>query len=108
MCGLCGLIGGVHWSEVHNQGEVFGRAAMTPRAEMDHRMRWLNRMVAPAKVRIRNTGNSGYTVTTATGKSATANSLPEIWVAVERLLGAKVDPLDPGYLESLERGEGAA
>lgn len=108
MCGLCGLIGGVHWSEVHNQGGVFGKAELTPRAEMGHRIRWLNRMTAPASVSVRNSGGSGYTVATATGKTAPAGSLPEIWVAVERLTGSRIDPLDPDYLAALERDDGAA
>jgi hypothetical protein len=104
MCGLCGLLGVSHWSEVSAHPEAFtGGQARTVRAERAHRAALVGAALAPFGMTVRDHEATSYIVATPTGRQEIVPDIQAVWGAVERLRGAPADPLDPDWLAALER-----
>jgi hypothetical protein len=105
MCGLCGLVGIVHWTETSAHPDAFtGEVRMTIRAERLHRARIVNAALAPLAMKLADFQAQSYILSSATGRHEVVNDIAAVWGAVERIRGQPADPLDPAYLAALERG----
>jgi hypothetical protein len=103
MCGLCGLLGIVHWTETSAHPDAFtGGARRTIRAERAHRAAIVNAALAPFAMKVADFQASSYVLSGATGRREIVDDIQAVWGAVERLRGAPLDPLDPGWLARLE------
>jgi len=108
MCGLCGLLGVVHWTETSAHPDAFtGDARRTIRAERSHRAAIVNTALAPLRMKVKDFQASSYILSSATGRSEIVDDIQAVWGAVERLRGAPLDPLDPDWLKALP-GQGGA
>lgn len=104
MCGLCGLLGIVHWTETSAHAGAFtGDRRRTVRAERAHRAGVVNTALAPYRMKVSDFQATSYVLRSATGKSEIVDDIQAVWGAVERLRGAPVDPLSPDWLDALER-----
>jgi len=102
MCGLCGVLGISHWTELSAHRDSFTpTAARTVGAERQQRVRLVNRILAPVRIRVADWAASSYLVTSATGRSEVVDDVQAVWAAVEKLRGRPLDPLDDGYLALL-------
>ena len=107
MCGLCGILGITHWTELSAHRDSFTPdARRTVRAERQARVRLVNALLAPFRVRVADWAASSYLVTSATGRSEIVDDIQAVWTAVERLRGAPLDPLDARFLAALAKGTG--
>jgi hypothetical protein len=101
MCGLCGLFGGAdHWTTAAARPQVFG-GARTRRAERAQQVRLANRVLLPFALRLEDWQGTRFVLSSATGKRAMAETLPEVWTAAASMLGRPIDPLDPAVLARL-------
>lgn len=92
MCGVCGTLGGEeHWSS--GAGRIQGSDGLTRRAERAQRIRILNLVLGPLKVRISDWHGRSFLVVGSTGKQQVVDSLPHIWSAVQTMTGRCIDPL---------------
>ena len=94
MCGLCGIFGEeAHWATrpEHSGQSVDGAQRRRLRA---HRIAMINRLLAPHHITVADWQGVQYQLSGATGKTALAENLSEIWLAVERIGGRPFDPLD--------------
>ena len=105
MCGLCGILGITHWTELSAHRDAFvSDAHRTIRAERQERVRLVNSLLAPLRIRVSDWAASSYLVVSATGRSEIVDDIQAVWTAVERLRGAPMDPLDETYLRALDSG----
>jgi len=103
MCGLCGVLGIVHWAETSAHPEAFtGGKRRTIRAERAHRSAVVNAALAPYRMKVADFQASSYVVSSATGRRVIVDDLQAVWGAVEGLRGASVDPLDSEWLSALD------
>ena len=92
MCGICGSLGGEeHWSS--GVGRIFDSERLTRRAERAQRIRILNMILSPLKVRINDWHGRSFLLVGSTGKQQVVDSLPHIWSAVQSMTGRCIDPL---------------
>ena len=82
MCALCGVLLEEHWAE----GEG-GRRGRTLRVAL------LNRVLDHF--------GRVYVLRDRKGRSVVVANLGALWVEAERLVGAPLDPLDPGLVRAL-------
>lgn len=102
MCGLCGLLGVVHWTETAAHADAFsGAPRRTIRGERLHRVALVNAALAPLKMRLRDSQGVNYVLSSATGRTEIVDDIGAVWGAVERLRGAPFDPLDPAWRAAL-------
>ena len=102
MCGLCGVLGITHWTELSaHRGSFTESGARTVRGERQERVRLVNALLAPLRIRVADWAASSYLVSSATGRSEVVDDMQAVWSAVERLRGAPLDPLDAEYLAAL-------
>ena len=102
MCGLCGVLGITHWTELSAHRDAFvSDGFRTVRAERQERVRLVNLLLAPLRIRVSDWAASSYLVVSATGRSEIVDDLQAVWTAVERLRGVALDPLDEDYLRAL-------
>ncbi len=105
MCGLCGLLGVVHWTETSAHAQAFtGDKRRTIRGERLHRTRIVNAALAPIKMRLSDFQASTYVLSSATGRREIVDDIGAVWGAVERLRGQPLDPLDPDWCEAVAQG----
>ena len=102
MCGLCGMLGVTHWSEVSAHPDAFTGARRPVRAERARRVAILRAALAPFRMQVRDHEAASYVVASATGRQEIVPDIQSVWGAVDRLRGAPVDPLDPAYLAAIE------
>ena len=93
MCGLCGLFGEeAHWAtglERNGQsGDSVRRRQLRAR-----RIAIINRLLAPHHIKVGDWQGTQYQLHGATGKTALAENLSQIWAAVENISGRPFDPL---------------
>ena len=102
MCGLCGSLGGEeHWAT----RAAFG-AGQTRRAERLARVRVANAVLRSFALRLDDWQGSAFMLSGATGRREIVEQLPQVWEAAGRMLGRKIDPLDPGLIARIAaRGE---
>lgn len=98
MCGLCGLLGGVHWTD-----DAVG-APVPPRQVKLRRAALLNRVLACYRLKVDDWQGTALAVHGPTGRSALADNLAALWPAAEAVAGRPLDPLDPALLDHLESG----
>ncbi len=102
MCGLCGLLGITHWTEMSAHPDTFtGSRRRTIRSERLNRMAVVNRALAPFRITVADFQATAYVVSTATGKKEIVDDIQAVWGAVERLRGAPADPCDPAWLRAI-------
>ncbi|MEX3007669.1 hypothetical protein [Hoeflea sp. TYP-13] len=102
MCGLCGLLGIVHWTEISAHRQAFtGMAAPTVRSERIARTKLINAVLEPRRIKVGDFQAASYVVSSPTGRREIVDDLQAVWTAIERLSGTPVDPLDEGYLQDL-------
>ena len=90
MCALCGVLLEEHWAE----GEG-GRRGRTLRVAV------LNRVLAHFGLRLEDWSGRTYVLRDRKGRSVVVANLGALWVEAERLVGAPLDPLDPGLVRAL-------
>jgi hypothetical protein len=89
MCALCGVLRNEHWADAGA-----GRRARVLRTTL------LEHVLAPSGIGVREWAGQ-YVVSDGKGRSEVAEDLAALWVAVERLAGKPLDPLDPLLLDAL-------
>lgn len=103
MCGLCGLLGVVHWTETSAHPDAFsGSRRRTVRGERTHRARIVNAALKPVAMKVADFQASSYVLSSPTGRTAVVDDIQAVWGAVETIRGEPVDPLDPAYLDALD------
>lgn len=101
MCGLCGILGREdHWSERLDTADADGVSHIRRRERMT-RVRYLNGVLRAFSCSVSDWQGARYLISTFTGKTELADDLGQIWSAVERLTGQKVDPLSDSVLNRL-------
>lgn len=104
MCGLCGLLGTVHWTETSAHPRAFtGAARRTIRAERLHRSELVNRALAAARLKLTDFQATSYIVRSPTGRQEIVGDLQSVWGAVDRLRGKPIDPLDDAWIDEIEK-----
>lgn len=104
MCGLCGLLGIVHWTEMSAHPDAFtGGGRPTVRAERIRRTGFVNGLLQPLRMKVADFQATSYVLASATGKREIVDDLAGVWSTVEQLGGRPVDPLDPTYLAALSQ-----
>ncbi|HEX2524760.1 MAG TPA: hypothetical protein VHL31_00440 [Geminicoccus sp.] len=97
MCGLCGVLGADHWSDARHVGET-----VTYRHARERRAALASAVLAPKRAKVADWQGAKLRLTTPTGRVELADTLADLWHAVDRVLGP-IDPLDPDLLEKLDR-----
>jgi hypothetical protein len=104
MCGLCGILGIVHWTEMSAHQEAFaGRGGSTVRAERNSRTKFVNAVLNPRRIKVSDFQATGYVVSSPTGRREIVDDIQSVWTVVERFSGAPIDPLDQNYLQALSK-----
>lgn len=99
MCAFCGLFGNSNpsWLEARSASGSPVRAARLIR------IRRANELLSIFRLTLSDQQGAYYVLSGATGKTEVINSLSETWVAGEKILGKRLDPLSPDLLDRLER-----
>jgi hypothetical protein len=98
MCALCGAFGGEdHWSV--RSDTISG--GQTRRAERLARVRVANAVLGAFALRLDDWQGSAFLLSSATGRREIVSSIPEVWAMAERMLGRRIDPLDPALMERI-------
>ena len=94
MCGLCGMFGEeAHWAtRLENNGEQSSDSIQRRRLRT-HRISLINLLLAPHHIKVSDWQGVQYQLSGATGKTALAENLSEIWLMVESISGRPFDPL---------------
>ena len=97
MCAFCGLFGNNNpsWLEVRSDSGPARAARLT-------RIRRANELLSIFRLTLSDQQGVYYVLSGATGKTEVINSLSETWVAAEKILGKRIDPLSPDLLNRLE------
>lgn len=102
MCGLCGVfLTETSWSDA-SVGSV-ETGARTRRHERLHRVALANRVLKPFGSRLSDWNGVSYVVSGPTGQTSIVPSVASVWPVVEQLRKVRLDPLDEGLIEALER-----
>jgi len=105
VCGLCGMLGIVHWTETSAHSDVFtGNRRRTIRAERNHRAAIVNAALAPYRMKVSDFQATSYILSSATGRREIVDDIQAVWWAVDRLRGMPADPLSPDWLDALDAG----
>ena len=111
MCILCGqLLTHVHWADrrsLEGDGDrritAGGPEGRQRRRERNQRVRLLKILLGYYGLSIDQWSGMSYLLSNRKGKSTMIDDLGALWPAAEELAGRRLDPLDPGFLEALER-----
>jgi hypothetical protein len=90
MCSLCGVLLSDHWAEAED-----GRRTRL------FRVRLLNRVLEHFGLSLGDWSGSVYVLRDRTGRAVVVGNLGALWGEAERLLGRKLDPLDPSLVRAL-------
>lgn len=110
MCGLCGVWRGkAHWSARAQNPKVFAASANAPRLlrERFQQMAFVNRVVRPFGVTVRDWEGVQWIVDSVNGGSEVVTDIAAIWPAVERLSRRKLDPLSSPLLGAFSGATGS-
>jgi hypothetical protein len=103
MCGLCGMLGGeTHWTDAGRAASE-DEFAQTRRRERQLRVTCLNRVLRAYACTVSDWQSRAYLVSTFTGKTEIVDNLTQLWPAVERLSGRRIDPLAADLLDRLRQ-----
>ena len=109
MCLVCWQLPTIqHWTEdrdVHASDSwvAGGVQERNRRRERLQRAKVLNRILGYYGLRVEDWVGAIYRLTDAKGSTALVQDLGELWPAVEKLAGCRIDPLDPHLVEALNR-----
>ena len=106
MCALCGVLGETeHWTDAVARPGVFTRNtdAASRRRERMNRVAAANRLLKHYRMNLADWQGTAFVLSTATGKSEIVDNLAHLWIAAERLLGQRCDPLDEELIGLMER-----
>lgn len=111
MCILCGeLLTHVHWTDRRSLGADSDRRVTAGGPEGRMRQREKTQRVKLLKILLRYYGltidqwsGMGYVLSDRKGNTTMIDDLGALWPAAEKLAGRSLDPLDPGFLEALEK-----
>jgi hypothetical protein len=95
MCGLCGMLGGAHWTDDAVGGALPARQAKLRRAAL------LNDVLSFYRLRADDWQGAALAVHGPTGRTELADSLADLWPKAEAVAGRPLDPLDPDLLAHL-------
>jgi hypothetical protein len=103
MCGLCGMLGSeAHWTDAGSPASE-DEHAQVRRRERQLRVACLNRVLRAFACSVSDWQSRAYLVSTFTGKTEIVENLAQLWPAVERLSGRRVDPLAADLLDRLRQ-----
>ena len=103
MCGLCGLLGQVHWTDTSAYPDAFSDdRRRTIRAERAHRVAVVNAALKPYRMKVSDFQATNYVLASATGGRAIVDDIQAVWGKVDAFLGRPLDPLDPAWLDALQ------
>jgi hypothetical protein len=103
MCGLCGMLGSeAHWTDASSQASD-AEHAQARRRDRQSRVASLNRVLRVFGCTVSDWQSHAYLVSTFTGKTEIVDNLAQLWPAVERLAGRRVDPLNEDLLDRLRQ-----
>lgn len=92
MCGVCGALGGpLHWAA--GNGVLDAAAVGTQRAERARLARMLDHVTRRRAVRVSTWAGTSFVVSGPTGAQEIAETVSEVWLAVDRLCSRPLDPL---------------
>jgi hypothetical protein len=94
MCGLCGMLGGAHWTDALG-GTLPARQAKLRRAAL------LNDVLSFYRVRVDDWQGAVLAVRGPTGRTELADTLADLWPKAEAAASRTIDPLDPALLAHL-------
>jgi hypothetical protein len=95
MCALCGAFGGEeHWS---TRAELFA-PGHTRRAERLGRVAAANAVLGAFALKLDDWEGKSFLLSSATGRREIVDTLPQVWEMAGRMLGRKIDPLDPAVI----------
>jgi len=101
MCGLCGILGsGAHWTD--RPGE-----AGTRRRQRLRQVALLSRVLRPYGLSVEDWQGRSFLLRSRTGRTEIVDNVGALWPAAARLLGRRLDPLDPALLAALDPGRRA-
>lgn len=106
MCEVCAHFGaGEHWSDHGRPRDI-----MQPfpdirhyRRERARRIAFINALVEGAGCTCSDWDGDAFEVTDALGRSVIAPSLNDLWPAIEKLSGKRIDPLSPAFIGAYAR-----
>ncbi len=98
MCGLCGILGGgEHWTD--RPGEAGDR-----RRQRLRQVALLSRVLRPYGLTIEDWQGRSFLLGNRTGRTEIVDNISALWPAAAKLLGRRLDPLDPALLAALDPG----
>src|SRR5581483_4893019 len=100
MCGLCGLLGGTHWTD-----ESVGGGARPARQAKLRRVALINAVLGLYRLRVDDWQGAALAVRGPTGRTELADGLADLWAKAETVAGRPLDPLDPDLLAHLAARE---
>jgi len=98
MCGLCGALGQVDWTDRAANPALAGGMRGGLQAERQRMARMVSTVLAAEGLRLSAWQANGYILSNATGKRTVVASLLQVWAEAERMLGRPIDPLAPRVL----------
>jgi hypothetical protein len=111
MCVLCSseFVMQVHWTDQKisatmdpDTSVVVGNDQLRSRQRGRHHLtRLANQILKLYGLKVEDWHGSKYLLTNRTGRSEIIHDLGSLWPTAEKLLGRKIDPLDPVLLEKL-------
>ena len=105
MCSLCGLLGEDHWTDMSASPEVFagGKAEVPRRQERFYRVKLINEVLNFFGLRLDDWQGQSFILRSGTGNTEIVEDLMAVWPAAEKMIGRKLDPMDPALLAHFER-----
>jgi hypothetical protein len=95
MCGLCGALGQVDWTDRAATVALAAEPSYRLQAERQRMARLVSTILESEGLSLRAWQANGYILRSKTGKQAVVPSLLQVWQAAEQMLGRPVDPLAP-------------
>jgi hypothetical protein len=93
MCGLCGALGQVDWTDRAATTALAAEPTYRLQAERQRMAGLVSAILAGEGLSLKAWGANGFILRSKTGKQAVVPSLLQVWQAAEDMLGRPVDPL---------------
>ena len=111
MCLVCWQLPTIeHWTEdrdIHASDMGFAGSPQERKRRRERllRVQVLNRILTYYGLRVENWVGAIYRLADSKGSTALVQNLGELWPAVEKLAGRRIDPLDPHLVEALHHDQ---
>jgi hypothetical protein len=96
------LGGDAHWTDAGRPASE-DELAQVRRRQRQLRVAYLNRLLPAFACTVSDWQNHAYLISTFTGKTEIVDNLAQLWPAVERLSGRRVDPLAADLLDRVRQ-----